>query len=46
MIEQERKDPYSGSFRETWASWGSTVGPGMFFVLSAAAVDLARLTFK
>jgi hypothetical protein len=31
---------------QRWSSWDSPVGLGLFFVLIAAAIDLARLAFK
>lgn len=45
MSGSERVDRYVG-LRQTWSSWDSPVGLGLFFVLVAAAVDLVRLAFK
>ena len=45
MSEPERVDRYVG-LRQTWSSWDSPVGLGLFFVLMATAVDLVRLAFK
>jgi len=45
MTETVQPDRYTG-LRQTWSSWDSPVGLGLFFVLVAAAVDLVRLAFK
>ena len=31
---------------QRWSAWSSPVGLGLFFVLIAVAVDIARLAFK
>ncbi len=31
---------------QRWSSWASPVGLGLFFVLIATAVEIARLAFK
>ncbi len=45
MTETERTDRYVG-LRQTWSSWDSPAGLGLFFVLSAVAFDLVRLAPK
>lgn len=45
MSEMERKGHYVWG-QENWASWGSPVGLGLFFVLIASAVEIIRLAFK
>jgi hypothetical protein len=44
-LSEEHRDRYLWG-QESWASWGSPVGLGLFFVLVAGAVDLVRLAFK
>jgi hypothetical protein len=31
---------------QRWSAWSSPVGLGLFFVLIAVAVDIARLAFR
>ena len=31
---------------QRWSAWSSPVGLGLFFVLVAIAVDVARIAFK
>lgn len=46
MSESDRHERAAWSPTQRWSSWDSPVGLGLFFVLVAAAVDLARIAFK
>ena len=45
-MQAEIKETYEDPFAVRWSAWSSPVGLGLFFVLIAVAVDLARLAFK
>ncbi|MGH7762742.1 MAG: hypothetical protein ACREOY_15205 [Candidatus Dormibacteraceae bacterium] len=44
-MSQEQNDRYAWGHM-SWASWGSPIGLGLFFVLGAIAVDIVRFAFK
>jgi hypothetical protein len=44
-LSHEHRDQYMWG-QESWASWGSPVGLGIFFVLGAIAFDLVRIVLK
>jgi hypothetical protein len=46
MSDPERQSQPGWRPSNRWSSWDSPVGLGLFFVLVAVAVDLARLAFK
>jgi hypothetical protein len=46
MSERDTRNQSMDPVVGAWHGWGSPVGLGMFFVLVAVAVDLARLALK
>jgi hypothetical protein len=46
MSEIEGRSQHMDPVVGAWHGWGSPVGLGMFFVLSAVALDLVRMALR
>jgi hypothetical protein len=46
MPNTVREKEMNAMEEQRWSAWGSPVGLGLFFVLVATAIEIARLAFK